>query len=140
MQWAYLPPVTTASGILMPYGAKPAETGEVAPLYMSNFALGGGSWLYTQGASAGQIGVDGACGLNNVGLLVSTAGKVSQNDSSSFFVDDGSRRPVLVVVPSGVSLPNDGTHEVVTGVSSLTTIDGKLVRTVDVRYVGDINP
>lgn len=62
-----------------------AMAAEVAPLAVSNRALGGGALnQYTPG-------VAGGVGLNNIGLLVKTSGKVTAVDTanSCFYIDDG---------------------------------------------------
>lgn len=55
----------------------------VLPVLMTNSALGGGNWSYGSGSSSGQCGIEGASGLNNIGLLVRTTGRVTSVSSSS---------------------------------------------------------
>ncbi|MHB9037252.1 MAG: FG-GAP repeat domain-containing protein, partial [Armatimonadota bacterium] len=86
------------------------QTGSILPLGMTNRALGGGA--------DGQPGVDGANGLNNIGLLIRTTGAVTESHASDapawFKIDDGSGVSVKVlgIVPGGAS------YVAVTGISS----------------------
>lgn len=60
------------------------------PLTLNNKAIGGGDWLCTYGTTAGQVGVTGGLGLNNVGLLVRAWGRVTQVGLDYLYIDDGS--------------------------------------------------
>lgn len=61
------------------------------PLRLSNAALGGEGFFYDPAPPAiGQQGVDGAAGLNNIGLLVRTVGKVTSVGSGYLYIEDGS--------------------------------------------------
>jgi hypothetical protein len=68
----------------------------IKPLAATNKALGGGAFALQQG-------IYGATGLNNIGLLVRTTGRVSTTGSGWFMIDDGSGVGVKVygTVPSG---------------------------------------
>ncbi|MHB1459597.1 MAG: PEP-CTERM sorting domain-containing protein, partial [Armatimonadota bacterium] len=58
----------------------------IKPLFMVNKSVGG--------ANDGLItGVTGGVGVNNIGLLVKTTGKVVKKDTSTLWVDDGSDVP-----------------------------------------------
>jgi hypothetical protein len=82
----------------------------IAPLGMTNRTLGGGS------NGTGQPGVLGGSGLNNMGLLIKTTGRIvdSSGQPSSFKIDDGSGVDVTVLgmIPSGAE------YVTVTGISS----------------------
>lgn len=81
-------------------------TGELTPLGMNNKWLGGGDFAYVAGPPVcGQRGVTDvsgtppstlATGLNNIGLLVRTWGKVTEIGSANppqwFRIDDGFQR------------------------------------------------
>ena len=88
----------------------PEGNGSVAPLGMSNRAVGGGT-------NTGQVGITGISGLNNIGLLVKVWGQVSAIDSSDFGISDGAGRTITVTVPTGVSVPAADTYVAVTGIS-----------------------
>ncbi len=86
-------------------------------------------------------------GPNNVGLLVRVAGKVTDVDADSFYVEDGSimlaqggYSPVraLVMCPAGVAPPEDGTMVAVTGISSCVLDEGNYIRVVRARKESDI--
>lgn len=62
----------------------------LAPVGLSNRAIGGGDWKYNPGAKAGQRGIKGASGLNNIGLLIKTWGTVTRLGTGCIYVDDGS--------------------------------------------------
>ena len=74
---------------------------------MTNKALGGG-------ANGLQVGVEGGVGINTIGLLVRTTGRVGTKGSGWFMIDDGSGVSVKVygTVPSGTP------YVTVTGASS----------------------
>jgi len=59
------------------------------PVGISNKALGGGDFYYDPGGGTGQRGIEGAVGLNNIGLLVKTSGKVTTTGAGYLYVDDG---------------------------------------------------
>lgn len=101
----------------------PAGSKSVAPVLLVNRSLGGGDCNYDEGTGAGQRGVKGGSGLNNIGLFVCTTGRVTYSEYYSFFyLDDGSAlddgsgyRGVKVVMPSYVYA---GQHVRVVGTSS----------------------
>jgi len=106
------------------------------PLAMNNKTIGGGA------LNANTPGVDGGTGLNNIGLLIKTCGKVTYVDDTNkfFYIDDGSgikdgtlkpdSTPVLGIRVSykdlapGVTFqrPDVGTWVTVTGISSTSEI------------------
>lgn len=95
----------------------PAGDGTIDPLQMIGRSIGGDDHV-------GQPGVTAGAGLNNIGLLISTAGKVTHSESGFFYVDDGSAGTDnsgfagVKVLPCGLSVPAANSHVVVTGVSS----------------------
>lgn len=52
-------------------------------------AIGGQDWFYNSGTGAGQKGVAGGVGMNTIGLLVTTCGKVQQIGANYLYIDDG---------------------------------------------------
>ena len=98
------------------------------PLGMTNRALGGGDL-----ASGGQVGVTGGNGLNNVGLLVRTCGRVTSAGADSFTLSDGSGPDVKVVVPDTLSIPAPGPFVGVTGISSCGIEGSDTVRIIRMR-------
>ena len=98
-------------------------SGTITSLGMANKQLGGANWNYSKPTGAGQRGVTGGNGLNNIGLLVRTFGKVVAVDGSVtptwYTIDDGSNVNVKVVVQAGVGVPAVGSYVTVTGASSI---------------------
>jgi hypothetical protein len=101
---------------------------EVTPLAMPGKSIGGGNWFYNHPSTgAGQMGVYGASGLNNIGLLVRTCGWVLWRDEPAgrYVIRDGSFADVpgwfpgiVVFVPPGGYVPPVGAFRTVTGISS----------------------
>ena len=91
--------------------------GSVAPLGLTVKSLYGGDNLNSAGI--GQHGVIGGAGLNPVGLLTATLGKVTTVEAGDFFLDDGFGLPAKVLLPSGASAPAAGTFVGVSDVISL---------------------
>lgn len=130
-------------------------TGMVMPLGMTAKALGGADWNWSPGGSAGQMGVKDGTGLNNVGLLVRIAGDVQYVDTAGAFayISDGSElsdgntlgeggapmNGVRVILPTGVVMPPAGTHVMITGISSLGTVNSAVVRVLKVRAQSDVS-
>lgn len=141
-----------------------AGSGTIAPLGVTNFAVGGGDWLYSASNGTGQLGVSGwqwvevspgvyerqwlkSQGVNNIGLLVRTCGAVTEVEPvagpatpSWFKIDDGSDIGLKVSVPVGVTVPEVGSYATVTGISSCEPSGGDIVRLLRVRMQSDITP
>ena len=119
-------------------------TGNVWPLGMPNKSVGGGDWFYDEPTGAGQEGITGASGLNNIGLLVTTWGEVTATSRDWFYVDDGSAVTdgtvylgVYVDAP-GLVPPDQGVHVAVTGISSCDFYAGNQVNVLLPRTQDDI--
>ncbi len=79
-------------------------SGAIQPIMLSNRDVGGSDWCYNASTGTGQKGVrqyqiiDGnptsatadAPGLNNIGMLITTSGKVTYSTTGYFYIDDGS--------------------------------------------------
>ena len=90
-------------------------------MFVTNKALGGGDWHYDPPTGAGQKGISGATGLNNIGLLVRVQGKVTAGapgDAGPVFINDGSGVNVQIVLPPGATSAGYGAWVAVTGVAS----------------------
>jgi len=68
----------------------PAGAGSVEPLALVNRSLGGGDRSYDPATGAGQKGLAGGAGLNNIGLLIATVGCVTYQEAGFLYIDDGS--------------------------------------------------
>ena len=90
--------------------------GTVGPLFINPKAIGGANWFYNSSNGAGQLGFPGATGLNNVGLLVRTVGKVTWKSSSTFTVRQGNAPEVACLLPTGMTADKDWDYASVTGV------------------------
>ena len=122
---------TSSSGekILTASSITPVGTGTIEPLMLNNLNVGGGDWYYNSSTGAGQQGVKNnsavySSALNNIGLLITTTGRVTYSTSGYFYIDDGSTLAdnsghigckVLGSVPSATPL---GTYVKVTGIST----------------------
>jgi hypothetical protein len=117
----------------------------VQPLGLANRWLGGADWMYSALTGAGQKGVLGGVGLNNIGLLVRVWGQVTYVDPGGAFayLDDGSHEndgnmlgllgsavPGIRIVPAGSLTVGDFAS--LTGASSLATVGGNGVRVLQV--------
>lgn len=113
----------------------------LAPLGMSNLQVGGTDF---GSPPSGQWGVTGGFGLNNVGLLVQTWGRVVEHGPGLppewFVVDDGSARPVTVSAQGLASVPAAGSYVSVIGLSSLYKPGADRLRLVLPRDQTDIRP
>ncbi len=110
---------TTAAGerqIVGPSVIIAGSTTPIAPLFMTNKAVGGGAF---GSPPAGQYGVTGGAGTNNVGLLIRTSGRVTGTDGGFLLIDDGSGTPVRVDSSMLAAPPAVNDHVTVIGVSSL---------------------
>ena len=134
----------------------PNDTGWVSPLMFNNRTLGGVGTRAFQLVKTGDVWVRqlvDVSGLNNVGLLVTTFGKVVWTDTNCFYLSDGSmsddfltpdpinNQPpgVKVLMPAGATLPQVGSHVVVTGVSSCYKADSIVFRLLRVSKAEDVS-
>lgn len=101
------------------------------PFAMTNAALGGAGFGL-------QEGIVGSVFLNNIGLLVTTWGTVTSIDLVTFRITDGSNVDMMVIVPTGVSVPDDNSYALVTGISSCWKDTDGLHRLALVRKQSDI--
>lgn len=95
---------------------------QIEPVFVTNRDLSGGGWNYDPITGAGQEGIIGAYGLSNIGLLVTTTGRITQVDPAMspawFIIDDGSGIGVKCTVPSGVAINPLWQYVSATGISS----------------------
>lgn len=114
--------------------------GAIAPLGMSNITLGSGQFGL-------QKGVLGGHGLNNIGLLIKTWGKVTYAESGFFYLDDGSCLndgsghigvKVYGAVPVEEGEDAVGKFVSVTGISSCEKPGADIVRIIRTHNAGDV--
>ena len=117
-----------------------SETGtvDIAPLCLTSRALGGGDFHFNEDTGAGQRGVTGGKGINNVGLLVKTCGTCTYRDPYTFELTDGSGATVICCSFSDTVFVSPAWQQVaVTGVSSMWKIDESYER---VLWITDVQP
>jgi len=90
----------------------------LVPLGMINKFIGGGD-TGNPAEGLGQCGVLDGCGLNNVGLLVKTWGRVTGFGKGYVMIDDGSGTPVRVNTVLLATPPSSGEYVTMLGISSL---------------------
>ena len=119
-----------------------SSSGQIVPWYIKNRDLGGGDWNYDDTNGTGQKGIEGANGLNNVGILLKLSGLVTYTDPGGTFVyiDDGSNANdgntvgplgsnvagVRVYLSTGSTVAKNTNYITATGVCSLQTISNSL--------------
>ena len=117
-------------------------SGSVDPVAIANRAIGGGDFFYDSETGAGQQGMTGCLGLNNVGMLVSTCGMVTERNPAqnpaAFDIDDGSASGLTVLVPDGVVPPNLGEYVTVTGLVSCKKTDEQVRAILLTRSQNDV--
>lgn len=125
-------------------------TGCVAPLIIGNAVLGGGRFGNQDPAWGWRLlpDLDGKSvrrwaelsGLNNIGLLICTTGKVTPVDDSTLTVDDGAGNNIECALPAGVPFDGSWNYVRVTGVCSCRRVGGQLLPRILVRSASDILP
>lgn len=116
------------------------------PVFVTNRALGGGSFGLQGAVLDNASSSSYATGLNNVGLLVTACGRVKCRDTygNYFYIDDGSGlsdgSPCagVRVASANLTMPAMHSYSVVTGLSGTTLLGGKAVRLLRPRSQTDI--
>lgn len=115
-------------------------TGNVAPLAMNNRTVGGGDDAYDPVSGAGQQGITGASGLNNIGLLVRTCGAITNIDMNDFTINDGSGVNIKCIVPGSTTVEQwNYSYAIVTGISACEMVNGELERVIKLRDANDFS-
>jgi len=115
-----------------------AGYGEVEQLYISLERLGGGDWYYNPGTGAGQQGITGGCGLNNIGLLIRTSGNYTYVSANTFYLSGFFGPTIKCIVPDGVELGIGWSYACVTGVCSIEREGDQVKPVILVRDQDDI--
>lgn len=100
-----------------------AGTGSIRPLLMHVKDLGGSDWKRIPGSDAGQRGIPGTCGANNIGLLVKVCGEITETNTVASPRASGT---VKVYLNSTGVMPAYGTKVSVVGVSSCEYVNSIL--------------
>lgn len=137
---------TTADGERVVNAATSTLTGAggTEPLMLINRIIGGTDWNYNAGTGAGQKGVLGGSGLNNIGLLITTLGRVTHADTDYVYLDDGSALDDdsgylgVKVLATSLDIPTENSYVNVTGISSCSKEGDDLHRLIRVRDQADI--
>ncbi|MCL5105263.1 MAG: hypothetical protein M1133_14290 [Armatimonadetes bacterium] len=96
-----------------------------------------GDWLGGAGLNSYTPGITGGCGLNNVGLLVTTWGKVVSTGTGYFYIE--CKPGVTVRVKSGsLTIPAVDKVVSITGISSCELLSGNIARAIIPRTQSDI--
>ncbi|MHB1458771.1 MAG: chitobiase/beta-hexosaminidase C-terminal domain-containing protein [Armatimonadota bacterium] len=114
-------------------GVSTAGFDEVTPLGLTNKALGGGV-LGT--LPNGQAGVEGGSGLNNIGLLVKTTGRVTTSGTDWFKIDDGSGVSVKILGTKPTGTP----YVTVTGIVSCENQENAIERVIIATNIQVVAP
>lgn len=112
----------------------------ITPVGMTNASLGGAAFHYQPSVPAG------ATGLNNIGILVTTSGRVTRVDGANFYIDDGSKvldnAPIVGILVRGSDIaltpPAVGQYVVVTGISGASMVDTNAIRVLRPRSSADV--
>lgn len=110
----------------------------ILPMGLSNKTLGGGDLASGPGSGAGQMGVTGGTGLNNIGMFVRTTGLCTYIDEGTFDIDDGSGVSVRCETPSTITVDSNWQQVVVTGISSIKKTGDTYTRLLRVTSVDPI--
>ncbi len=110
------------------------------PILVKNADVGGADFAYQENPPAGQKGVLGGTGLNNVGLLLTTSGWVSAGGATWIYVDDGSTDSGLKVDCTYLTaMPPPGIFIVITGVCGVEPAGQDLIPVLRPRSNADIS-
>lgn len=120
--------VTLPPGSLVPHTTPPSIP---SPAMMPNRCVGGSNFMYDPITGKGQRGIEGRCGLNNIGLLIKTTGRVIWVSDNKFGIDDGSGMGTsglglmiyfgFMPLQDQIDMPLAGDYVSVVGISTCTS-------------------
>ena len=119
-------------------GVSSAGSASVTPMIARLWAVGGEDQAELVAGGLFQQGVTGGEGLNNIGLLLTAAGRIVESGPTWLTLDDGSGVAVKCVAPTALVIDPAWTHAVVTGISSCQQFGGSIHRQLLVRAQSDI--
>ena len=108
------------------------------PIGMINRAVGGADHNYNAGTGAGQRGITSGVGVNNVGLFITTTGRVKSAGSGYVIVDDGSGVDLRVDTSRVSGPPSAPQYVILKGISSLWESGGSYYRLLKCRRNADV--
>jgi hypothetical protein len=114
-----------------------SSTTPLEPLGLTNRSLGGSDF---GSPPLGQYGVSGGSGLNNVGLLVKTWGRVTETGAGYVVIDDGTGIGVRVDTTTIAAPPALNQYVSIIGASSLHKPASDRLRLVLPRRQSDVEP
>jgi hypothetical protein len=144
--------IVTVSGVLGTVGGErvlrctwigAGSASPLTPVCLPNKSIGGADYgRQVDSPTVGQKGITGGSGLNTIGQLVRTTGRVTSSDAALmvFTINDGSTVDIKCKAPTGVTLPAQGDYVAVTGIcSSESNAGGQLSPLLRVRAADDTN-
>lgn len=121
----------------------PKGSGQIKPLGITVKAVGGGASGYQGGVLADEGAVEKTwapmSGMNNIGILIRTWGKVKSIDTATrtMVIDDGSESNLDCKWGDNVSVDPNWTYVSLTGISSCEKVGGELHRVLIVTAAGN---
>jgi len=125
------------------YSTANGATAPPEPLNIRLSEVGGAATAgFNTATGAGQCGVQGGRGLNNIGLFVQACGRVVERRINLpelwFTLDDGSGAPVRVSMPPSAWIPDLGAFVTVPGISSCYDSGGQRLPQIQLLNASDI--
>ncbi|MDO8587898.1 MAG: hypothetical protein Q7T82_12790 [Armatimonadota bacterium] len=105
------------------------------PVAMPNRSVGGSDFGLPP---SGQLGVTDAFGINTIGLLIKTWGRVIGSGAGYVMIDDGSNSPVRMDTSTLATIPSESQYITVIGISSLRKSGSVRLRAVMPRGQSDV--
>lgn len=99
-----------------------ADAAQARPVLLHNRAVGGTA------VCAYTPGVTGGTGMNTIGLLVTTSGRVTRVESGRFFLSDGHTVEVGVVVEGSLTVPQPDSYVLVSGIATMDETHAPMIR------------
>jgi len=106
--------------------------GAPSPLFMANKHVGGGK------LNAHTDGVTGGVGVNNIGLLIAVAGRVTQDAGDFILISDGSGVELKVDCTPLTEIPGKDTFVRIIGISAAEQPGSDILRLVKPRHDSDV--
>ena len=108
------------------------------PFAVAPHALYSGDFFYNPDTGAGQRGMRDGYGLNAVGSLLRTLGRVQSLTSDGFLMADAYGRSIKVLLPSGGTPPAVASFVGLTGIVTCEQVSGQLYPVLRLRRAADL--